>query len=142
MIEHIGSTSVPSMKGKPLIDVLILVDDITYADGHAGEMEAAGFTNKGDLLNKGSRIFIRENDGHNLTNVHVYKKDHLHVAEMLGLRDYLRSHPDEVARYSALKHELFEKYPDDYGSYRREKDAFMEGMKERALDWFVEKKGR
>ena len=131
-IEHIGSTSVPGMSGKPLVDVLVLVRDITNIDEHDAEMLAAGLTPKGDLLQKGGRLFIRENGDKNLTNVHVYETNHEHVPEMLNLRDYLRSHPEEVARYSQIKNDLIEKYPDDYASYRREKDVYMEQLKKRA----------
>jgi len=50
---------------------------------------------------------------------------------MLGLHDYLRSHPEVVKEYSQLKFKLVEQYPDDYGSYRKYKDEWMNSLKER-----------
>jgi GrpB-like predicted nucleotidyltransferase (UPF0157 family) len=131
-IEHIGSTSVPGMSGKPLVDVLVLVKDVASIDQHNETMQKAGLTPKGDLLGKGGGLFIRENGNENLTNVHVYEDGHEHVPEMLNLRNYLREHPEEVEAYSDIKKELIAKYQEDYGSYRREKDVYMEELKKRA----------
>lgn len=130
-IQHIGSTSVPGMAGKPLIDLLVIVDDIKDADPFERQMVNTGYTYNGDILEKGSRLYSRGEDGHQLVNVHIFPKNHPDIAEMLEIRDYLRSNPKEAQAYSELKLELFEKYPDDYGNYRKEKDAYMTKLIER-----------
>ena len=58
-------------------------------------------------------------------NVHIFPENHIHVKEMLGVRDYLRSHPEKVEEYNNLKQELYKKYPNDYGMYRKYKDDWM-----------------
>lgn len=131
-IEHIGSTSVPGMDGKSTIDMLILVDDLAAADRHSDEMQKAGYEYLTDYVMPDSRLFRQMKDNVLLSNIHVFKKDHPHVYEMLTLRDYLRSHPEEVKEYSDLKKYLYAQYPNDYAMYRKLKDAYMERLKARA----------
>lgn len=130
-LEHIGSTSVPGMLGKPTIDVLILVEDAQVADKYIQQMEMAGYTAKGEMVKPGSRLFVKQADNAVLANVHVFPEGHPHVKIMLGLRDYLRSHPETVKEYSALKEQLYIKYQDDYSQYRKQKDVYMEELKKR-----------
>ena len=130
-IEHIGSTSVPGMDGKSTIDILILVDDLATMDKHVVAMKSAGYEHLVGYVSPDSILFRQMKDKVLLSNVHIFQKDHLHVREMLTLRDYLRSHPDEVKAYSNLKKELFQKYPDDYATYRKLKDEYMAGLKSR-----------
>jgi len=132
-LEHIGSTSVPGMAGKPTIDILILVHDLAAAEDHKSQMEALGYEYLPDFVTEDSRLFRKMRDNIILVNVHVFRSDHPHVKDMLGLRDYLRSHPEEMQAYSALKRGLFEKYPGDYAEYRKQKDAYMEELKKRVL---------
>lgn len=61
------------------------------------------------------------------------------MREMLQLRDYLRTHQDIVSEYSALKFELANKYPDDYGSYRKYKDVWMKVLQDKINAEFLSK---
>lgn len=131
--EHIGSTAVPGLAGKPTIDVLILVRDISTADRLQKDMIAAGYQAMGDYTKKGGRLFIKENAGKRLRNIHFFEKNNTHAAEVLRVRDYLRSHPDEVRQYAALKMDLEKKFPDDYASYRKHKDEYMIGLLKRTV---------
>lgn len=124
-IEHIGSTSVPGLAGKQTVDVLVLVENVSVADRLKENMESAGYHALGEYVTKGARLFAKESDSVRICNVHIFQKDHPHVKEMLQLRDYLRTHQDVANEYSALKFELANKYSDDYGSYRKYKDAWM-----------------
>ena len=130
-IEHIGSTSVPGLAGKPTIDVLILVEDVSVADHLKEQMEIAGYRALGEYVTKGAQLFVKESDNTRYCNIHVFQKDHPHVREMLGLRDYFRAHPEVVSKYSKLKKDLAEKYPNDYGEYRKYKDKWMNALKEK-----------
>lgn len=132
-IQHIGSTSVPGMKGKPQIDILILVDDISVVDRHTAELEQKGYIVYGDIHQNGARLFSREHaNGEKDSNVHVYTPDLPFVQEFLVIRDYLRTHPDEAESYGNLKEKLKAEYPDDYRSYRQHKDVYVAELFERA----------
>ncbi|MEX0934546.1 MAG: GrpB family protein [Candidatus Saccharimonadales bacterium] len=130
-IEHIGSTAVPGLAGKPTIDILILVEDISVADRLEEQMEAAGYYALGEYVEKGARLFVKESDNTRYCNIHVFQKDHSHVEEMIQLRDYLLTHPEIVKEYSKLKTSLAERYPNNYGEYRKHKDEWMNKLKQR-----------
>lgn len=130
-IEHIGSTAVPGMDGKPTIDILVLVNNLAVADKHAGAMKSVGYEHLLGYVLPDSVLFRHIKENVLLSNVHIFTKEHPHVLEMLSLRDYLRSHPEEARAYSNIKRELFEKYPNDYVTYRKLKDAYMAELKVR-----------
>lgn len=127
-IEHVGSTAVPGLAGKPTIDVLILVDNIVEVDALNQKMESAGYKVLGEYVMPGARLFVREADGTRLCNIHVFQKEHTHAKEMLRLRDYFRNNPELVKEYSQLKLDLIEKYPNDYRQYRKHKDEYVEKL--------------
>jgi len=128
-IEHIGSTAVPGLAGKPTIDILITVEKIEIADELSEKIESIGYKSLGDYINQGSHLFVKEVDNTRLVNLHVFEVEHPHVKDMINLRNYFRSHPEVVEEYCKLKFELVEKYPDDYGLYRKYKDEWMENLK-------------
>ncbi len=131
-IEHIGSTSVPGMVGKPCIDVLVIVNNLQEVEAHIFDMENRGFEYAGEFVMEDSRLFRIMKDNTLLANIHFFPAGHFHNKEMLDLRDYLGSHPKEVKAYSDVKQELYEKYQNDYASYRKFKDDYMNALKERA----------
>jgi GrpB-like predicted nucleotidyltransferase (UPF0157 family) len=130
-IEHVGSTSVPGMSGKSCIDVLVTVQDIDSVVEHIRAMESVGFEYAGQVITKDSYLFRVLKDNEVAANIHVFPVDHLHVIEMLNLRDYLRIHPKEVEDYSNIKKALGDKYSSDYALYRKYKDEYMEKLKVR-----------
>ncbi|QQR82185.1 GrpB family protein [Candidatus Campbellbacteria bacterium] len=130
-IEHIGSTAVPGMSGKSCIDILVLVDSLKTVEDHMREMLDVGFEYAGQFVMDDSRLFRVVKDNTLLANIHFFPKEHSHGREMIRMRDYLRSHPDEVHKYSAIKNELYVKYVDDYASYRKYKDEYINALIQR-----------
>jgi len=130
-VEHIGSTSVPGMVGKPCIDLLVMVNDLQVVKDHMGEMKEAGFEYAGEFVMEGSLLFRVVDDNTILANIHFFLKGHQHNKEMIDLRDYLRTHPEEIEKYSQLKQELYSKYSNDYALYRKYKDLYMRELKTR-----------
>lgn len=131
-IQHIGSTAVPGMDGKPVIDILVLVDDVSITGTHREEMESLGYTYAGEFVMPGAILFRKMNGDTLLSNVHIFERNHPHVREMLRLRDYLRDNPGEVKAYSDLKRDLYTKFKSDYAEYRKHKDEYMADLKKRA----------
>lgn len=131
-IEHIGSTAVEGLAGKPTIDVLVVIESVAIVDKHAPEMIAAGYRDLGEYVLPETRLFVREEDNARLVNVHFFLQGHPHTEEMILVRDFLRSHPEEVKKYGELKQRLYQEHPDDYGAYRKPKDEYMEELLKRA----------
>ncbi len=134
-IEHIGSTSVPGLSGKPCVDVLVIVHNLNIVEDRIDAMERAGFTYAGPFVMEHSLLF-REMEGNTvLANIHFFPAGHIHIEEMIALRDYLRTHPYEATAYADLKNRLYAQHPQEYAAYRKEKDEHMEAMKKRASRW-------
>jgi GrpB-like predicted nucleotidyltransferase (UPF0157 family) len=121
------------MSGKPCIDVLVVVPDLNMVEDHVAAMEQAGFEYLGQYVMDRSRLFRVMQDGVVLANIHFFPAGHPHIVEMLALRDYLRSHHEEVVAYSELKRELCTAYAHDYRSYRKYKDEYVHDLQGRAL---------
>ena len=132
LIEHIGSTSVVGMEGKSCIDILVVPKNLEIIKKHISDMENAGFMYRGFFISNEALLFTRVENNNIETNIHFFPEGHPHIKEMLTLRDYLRSSKEEAINYSNLKKRLYEKYPNDYANYRKEKDEYMEALKERA----------
>ena len=132
-IEHIGSTAVPGMEGKPTVDILVIVADVSKLDSHKEEMINASYVYQDQIVTERSRLYREVKDGEIIANIHIFPKNHSHIEEMLMLRDYLRSHPKDIKEYSEFKKLLKQKYPNDYAEYRIQKDQFMDRvLKKRA----------
>ncbi|MBU6389834.1 GrpB family protein [Patescibacteria group bacterium] len=130
-IHHIGGTSVPGLASKPQIDILVEFEEGSDLDRYNDALTQVGYTVYGDVLGKGGRLFSRWQDGMKTVNLQFHYAGSLPVREHLAVRDYLCSHPDEVAAYARLKLDLFERYPDDYLKYREYKDEFMRRLLQR-----------
>ncbi|MDN4071330.1 GrpB family protein [Paenibacillus vini] len=135
--EHFGSTSVPEMKAKPVIDMMCIVKDINKIDSFNEKMNSLGYDVAGEWGLPGRRLFRKggENRSH---HIHFYQFDNPQIHRHLIFRDYLRSHPDEVELYTNLKVELAERF-DDTSFYSQAKKPFVKEMENRALQWHSNK---
>ena len=137
VIHHIGSTAVPGLAAKPIIDVMIEVRAIDGVDRLNPAMRAAGYTPMGEFGIPGRRYFIHgpgpeeERSG----QVHVFAAGSPDTERHLAFRDYLAAHPEEAAAYGRLKSELARRHPHDIEAYMAGKDGFVKERQRRALRW-------
>ena len=103
-IEHVGSTSIPGLAAKPIIDILLVVADSADENGYAGALSATGYV-----------LRIREPDWYQhrmfkgedpIVNLHVFSEDCPEIERMLLFRDWIRSNPADCALYERTKREL------------------------------------
>lgn len=103
-VEHVGSTSVPGLCAKPILDLLLLVEDPDAEDRYVPALERSGY-----------RLRIREPDWyrhrmlkgvHPAVHLHVFSADCEEARRMLRFRDWLRSHPEDRERYARAKRQL------------------------------------
>jgi GrpB-like predicted nucleotidyltransferase (UPF0157 family) len=134
-IHHIGSTAIPGMRAKPIIDIMPVVRDIDLIDALNPVMEGLGYTVKGENGIPGRRYFRKGSDIHHTHHVHVYEPDHAEVARHLDFRDYLRSHSLEAEAYSQLKVELTRCHTLDILAYSGGKSVFIEEVIGKARAW-------
>lgn len=131
-IEHVGSTSVPGLAAKPVIDVDVV---LARADGLPEAIErlaALGYEHEGDLGIAGREAFRHAPD---LPVHHLYvcTPDCSEHSRHIAFRDYLRRHRAEADAYGALKRRLAAQYRNDRAGYGTAKDAFVLGILERAM---------
>lgn len=134
-IHHIGSTSVPGMAAKPILDILVEVDRIESVDARCSRMESLGYEARGENGIPGRRYFCKGGDKRT-HHVHVFQQGSDEVIRLLAFRDYLMAHPAEAAAYRDLKRRLAERFPADIAAYVAGKDAFVKALEQRALAWW------
>ena len=131
LLEHVGSTSVPGLPAKPIIDMLLAVADSADEPAYVPSMEAGGYA-----------VRIREPDWyeHRLfkgpdtdINLHTFSEGSSEIARMLAFRDRLRTHDDERERYLATKRELAARHWVYIQDYADAKGEVVEGIIERAF---------
>ncbi|MBS4219932.1 GrpB family protein [Bacillus sp. FJAT-49711] len=135
-IHHIGSTAVPNLKAKPIIDIMPIVKNIDVVDQFNGKMIGIGYEPLGEFGMKGRRYFRK--GGENRTHqVHIFQADNtIEIERHLAVRDYLRSHGNEAFAYGKLKAQLAIQFPKDIEGYSLGKEEFVKGLEQRALAWF------
>ncbi|RJO60590.1 MAG: GrpB family protein [Dehalococcoidia bacterium] len=134
-IHHIGSTSVPGLQAKPIIDMLAEVCNIEALDGLNERMTSVGYTPMGEYGIAGRRYFFKGSLDSHTYHLHAFAEGHPEVARHLLFRDYLRSHPQEARRYASLKESLATKFPGDTEAYAQGKDAFIKEIDRKAAAW-------
>ena len=131
-VHHIGSTSVPGLRAKPTIDVLIEAREIGKLDDLEAEM-AEGYEAWGEYGIPGRRFLTRDLGPERLCNVHVFEAGSPEVERHLAFRDYLARHPETARAYGDLKKDLAERFPEDMEAYMDGKDAFVKRVEREAL---------
>jgi GrpB-like predicted nucleotidyltransferase (UPF0157 family) len=103
-VEHVGSTSIPGLMAKPVLDIVLAVADPADEAAYVSDLETAGYL-----------LHLREPDWHEhrllrgmdpAVNLHVFPLGNVETRRMLLFRDWLRSHPDDLALYQRTKREL------------------------------------
>lgn len=135
--EHFGSTSVKGMKAKPVIDMMCIVKNIELVDLFNNQMNSFGYDVAGEWGIPGRRLFRKGGDNRT-HHIHFYQFDNPEIDRHLIFRDYLRYHPNEVAKYSSFKEELAQRY-DTTSEYSPAKKKFVSKIEHKALRWFSEK---
>jgi GrpB-like predicted nucleotidyltransferase (UPF0157 family) len=115
-IEHVGSTAVPGLAAKPIIDISIVVPERSDVQMGISRLATLGYVHRGDLGIKEREAFANP-DGLPRHNLYLCPRDSVALANHLALRDYLRTHPEAVKEYSELKKHLAQRFPDDIDSY-------------------------
>ena len=134
-IHHIGSTSVPGLQAKPVIDMLPIVAQIERVDSFNEAMQRLGYEAMGELGIPGRRYFRKGGDDRT-HQAHVFAQGDANIERHLAFRDYLRAHPSVAAEYGVLKAILAQRFPEDINGYMDGKDAFIKENERQALLWY------
>lgn len=126
-IEHVGSTAVPGLIGKPVLDLAIAVDSEPVADACIAPLQALGYEYRGPYGDDPRRrYYVRDVDGARVAQIHLYLLPSSAWEEKLAFRDALRSDPELVAAYTAEKYRVAEAVGWDKAAYALAKGTFVE----------------
>ena len=132
-VHHVGSTAVPGLAAKPVLDVMPVAAGPAEALEAVSRMTALGYRYRGENGIAGRCYFEKAVDGRTVAHVHMFPLGHPAVRTHLAFRDYLRTHPDAARDYERLKWDLAAKYRNDRGAYTSAKAAFIEDIIAAAL---------
>ena len=132
-VEHVGSTAIPGLSAKPIIDILAGVTALVEAEAKFPTLEALGYDCRGEKGIPG-RLFFRKGaiEFKRTHHLHLVEVGHEQWVSMLAFRDYLRSHPGDAQRYEALKRALAVKFRDNRRAYTNGKADFVQSILEKA----------
>ena len=130
-IEHIGSTSVPGLAAKPIIDMDVVAPSTAHIPAVIEQLATLGYVHEGDCGIPGREAFTCPP---NTPRHHLYvcARDSEEYRRHLLFRDYLRAHPEEAQAYSALKRSSARRFQNDRSAYTKAKTAFVEERLRRA----------
>lgn len=131
VLEHSGSTAVPGLAAKPIIDILAGLAHETERAPTIAALRAAGYVHRGEQEIAG-RDFFRRGDPRQY-HLHLTRVGSAFWRDQRAFRDWLRTHADAAAGYAALKRALAREFPSSREAYIRGKTAFVEEMLRAAL---------
>lgn len=141
-VEHYGSTSVPGLAAKPIVDLLVETPELgAVRRVLAPRLEAAGYdyfwrsTEGEDGPPWYAWCIRRDARGVRTHHIHIVEPDFERHWEGLLFRDYLRAHPEAARRYAALKRDLARRHRHDRVAYTEGKGAFIRETTEAARRW-------
>lgn len=125
-VEHVGSTSVPGLAAKPIVDVLVVVADSADEPAYLARLEAAGYLLRvrEPEWNEHRMCRTPERDVH----VHIYSTGCPEIGRTLTFRDRLRRNPGDRARYEQTKRELASREWLDMNAYAEAKTEVVESI--------------
>lgn len=135
-IEHVGSTSVPGLAAKPIVDIEIEVTAIDPMEPYRTPLEALGYRFTFDPETPDLHFFGYPAERPRRHHLHLSQTGAGHMDRVVAVRDYLRTHPGEAADYARIKRALTDARPGDRDAYVAGKDAFVKGLEHRALAWY------
>ena len=140
-IEHFGSTAIPGLAAKPIIDILVEVGSLEETKRQIVpllESEGYDYFWRPELFD-GPPVYAwfikRNSEGKRTHHIHMVEADSK-LWDRLYFRDYLREFPNEAKRYEELKHFLYEKYPNDRVAYTKGKTDFIVSVTEKAKQYY------
>jgi GrpB-like predicted nucleotidyltransferase (UPF0157 family) len=133
-VEHIGSTAVAGLAAKPIIDVMVGLEDFTIADDVVPKVEALGYEyiQKYEAVMPFRRYFIKERAGIRTHQIHMVGIGGEFWERHISFRDYLRRNPVVAEQYASLKKELAAREWEDVNEYADAKTEFIKEIENKA----------
>lgn len=130
-VEHVGSTSVPGLAAKPIIDLDVVISSRLQLPEVVSKLTELGYVHEGNLGIPGREAFMWP-DGNGRHHLYVCSVNTPNLHYHLLFRDYLRQHPDKALEYGQLKEKLARQYPGDMDGYSEGKQDLISRLMQEA----------
>lgn len=135
-IYHIGSTAVPGLAAKPVIDIMAAVRSLKRVDDAADSFLKIGYEYLGEFGINGRR-YLRKGGDERTHQIHIFQADDWNnIGRHLAFRDYMRTHAEEREEYAEIKKALAQKFPYDIDGYCDGKEEFVRETERRAFSQY------
>ena len=135
-VHHIGSTAIPGIPAKPIIDILVEITDLPSLDSGSAALVSLGYESMGEFGIPRRRYFRKNNaEGIRTHQIHAFEAGSDGAKRHLAFRDYMIAHPTSAHAYGELKQSLARQHPDSIEAYMDGKDAFVKQHEALALAW-------
>jgi GrpB-like predicted nucleotidyltransferase (UPF0157 family) len=138
-VEHIGSTAIPGLDAKPVIDLMVGLEDMACATSCVEPLTNLGYSYWAQGAQPHHHLFVRFVDlamSARTHNLHLVEAGGHYWEERLLFRDYLRNHPETAKEYAQLKYRLANRHRDDREAYTEAKADFVCEVVRRAENTF------
>lgn len=139
-MEHVGSTAIPGICAKPIVDIAVAVGDLQDMLKHNEALEEQGFYYRGQD-HEGQLLYVCGDLEKDIRthHIHVVLTESQAWKNYRNFRDYMNSHPEEAKAYAQLKQDLAAKYAEDRKAYTAGKQEFIDDVLRKAEEWRKEK---
>ena len=134
-LEHIGSTAVPGLAGKPIVDLQLSVAAVEPRDRYVGPLERLRYLFVPAPESPDHHFFAKPPERPRTHHLHVCEAGSEHELRHVAVRDFLRAHGEEASGYAALKRRVAARHPQDRLAYIEGKGEYVAALEERAIAW-------
>jgi GrpB-like predicted nucleotidyltransferase (UPF0157 family) len=134
-LEHVGSTAVPGLAAKPILDLQLSVASLEPFSAYGDPLARLGYLFVADADMPDYLFFGRPPERPRTHHLHVCEAGGDQERRHVAVRDFLRAHPEEAAAYAELKRAVAARHPQDRFAYMSGKDGFVRELEARALRW-------
>lgn len=137
-VHHVGSTSVPGVLAKPVIDLVATVTGLAALDAAQDALTGRGYRVWGEYGIAGRRYFSLDDpaSGRRHVHLHGFEAGHPAAERMIAFCAYLRAHPEQARRYEQVKQACCARHPDNSTDYARAKDGWIRSLDAAVQAWW------
>ena len=138
-IHHIGSTSIPGLQAKPVIDILIVIKDLNEIDKIENKLKEYNYENRGQQGVEDRYFFAKGPEDARTHYIHFTEPNSATYYNQVYFKRYLIEHPEYITKYCELKKELACKYADERPKYTKGKNDFITDVIKKAHEEYDDK---
>jgi GrpB-like predicted nucleotidyltransferase (UPF0157 family) len=131
-VQHVGSTAIPGILAKPIIDIILIVPSFWRARRRIKKLKEAGYEIKKNDSKKERLFFTKGPEEKRTHYLHIGEVGSGYAEEMILFRDYLRKHRNVAKKYSRLKEKLAKKYQEEREIYTAKKEGLIKRVIKKA----------